>query len=31
MRREWSAYAFLAPAMIVFSVFTVFALIFAST
>jgi multiple sugar transport system permease protein len=29
MRREWSAYVFLAPGVIVFSVFTVFALIFA--
>jgi multiple sugar transport system permease protein len=29
MRREWSAYAFLAPGLIVFSVFTVGALIFA--
>jgi len=29
MRREWSAYVFLAPGLIVFSVFTVFALIFA--
>lgn len=29
MRREWSAYLFLAPGMIIFSVFTVFALIFA--
>jgi len=29
MRREWSAYVFLAPGMIIFSVFTVFALIFA--
>jgi multiple sugar transport system permease protein len=29
MRREWSAYVFLAPGMIIFSVFTVAALIFA--
>ena len=29
MRREWSAYVFLAPGLIIFSVFTVFALIFA--
>jgi multiple sugar transport system permease protein len=29
MRREWSAYLFLAPGVIVFTVFTVFALIFA--
>jgi multiple sugar transport system permease protein len=29
MRREWSAYVFLAPGVIIFSVFTVFALIFA--
>jgi multiple sugar transport system permease protein len=29
MRREWSAYAFLAPGLIVFSVFTAFALLFA--
>ena len=29
MRREWSAYVFLAPGVIVFSVFTVFALVFA--
>jgi multiple sugar transport system permease protein len=29
MRREWSAYVFLAPGFIIFSVFTVFALIFA--
>src|SRR5437763_15891515 len=29
MRREWSAYVFLAPGMIVFSVFTVGALVFA--
>jgi multiple sugar transport system permease protein len=28
MRREWNAYAFLTPAMIVFSVFTAFALLF---
>src|SRR4051812_38506695 len=28
-RREWNAYAFLAPALIVFSVFTAFALLFA--
>lgn len=28
-RREWSAYVFLAPGLIIFSVFTVFALIFA--
>ncbi|MDX6302412.1 MAG: multiple sugar transport system permease protein [Nocardioidaceae bacterium] len=29
MRREWSAYVFLAPGVIIFSIFTVFALIFA--
>jgi multiple sugar transport system permease protein len=29
MRREWSAYVFLAPGLILFTVFTVFALIFA--
>ena len=29
MRREWSAYLFIAPGVIIFSVFTVFALIFA--
>ncbi len=29
MRREWSAYVFLAPGVLVFTVFTVFALIFA--
>ncbi len=29
MRREWSAYVFLAPGLILFSFFTVFALIFA--
>jgi multiple sugar transport system permease protein len=29
MRREWSAYVFLAPGVIVFTVFTVFALVFA--
>jgi multiple sugar transport system permease protein len=29
MRREWSAYVFLAPGLIIFSVFTVAALIFA--
>jgi multiple sugar transport system permease protein len=29
MKREWSAYLFLAPGLILFSVFTVFALIFA--
>jgi multiple sugar transport system permease protein len=29
MRREWSAYAFLAPGLIIFSVFTAFALLFA--
>ena len=29
MRREWSAYVFLAPGMIIFSVFTVAALLFA--
>jgi multiple sugar transport system permease protein len=29
MRREWSAYLFLAPGVIIFTVFTVFALIFA--
>ena len=29
MRREWSAYLFLSPGLILFSVFTVFALIFA--
>jgi multiple sugar transport system permease protein len=29
MRREWSAYAFLAPGLIIFSVFTVAALMFA--
>jgi multiple sugar transport system permease protein len=29
MRKEWNAYLFLAPAVVVFSVFTVFALIFA--
>lgn len=29
MRREWSAYAFLAPGLLLFSVFTVFALLFA--
>jgi multiple sugar transport system permease protein len=29
MRREWSAYLFLAPGVIVFTIFTVFALIFA--
>jgi multiple sugar transport system permease protein len=28
-RREWSAYVFLAPGLIIFSVFTVFALIYA--
>ena len=29
MRREWSAYLFLSPGLILFSVFTVFALLFA--
>lgn len=29
MRKEWNAYVFLAPALVVFSVFTVFALLFA--
>jgi multiple sugar transport system permease protein len=29
MRREWSAYLFLAPGLLLFSVFTVFALVFA--
>jgi len=29
MRREWSAYVFLSPGLLLFSVFTVFALIFA--
>jgi multiple sugar transport system permease protein len=29
MRREWSAYLFIAPGVIIFSVFTVIALIFA--
>jgi multiple sugar transport system permease protein len=29
IRREWSAYLFLAPGLIVFSLFTVFALVFA--
>jgi multiple sugar transport system permease protein len=29
VRREWSAYAFLAPGLIIFSVFTLFALIYA--
>jgi multiple sugar transport system permease protein len=29
MRREWNAYLFLAPGLVLFSVFTVFALVFA--
>ncbi len=29
MRREWSAYVFLAPGLILFTIFTVFALVFA--
>lgn len=29
MRREWSAYVFLAPGVIIFTIFTIFALVFA--